>query len=172
MVLAFAGLTSAISLAEVVISSFIDKFHFNRKKVSIIIIVIQGAISMVYATGSGLSILDIVDAFINNYNIVVSGLIEIILVAWVYKLAGFKESINTVSDFKIGAWWDFCLKFLTPIFLAVMLSLKLINDFKTPYGGYPTEALIALGWSMPVIAFIVGILFAKFKDRQPNIPQK
>ena len=171
LVLAFAGLTSAISLAEVVISSFIDKFHFNRKKVSIIIIIIQGAISMVYATGSGLSILDIVDAFINNYNIVISGLIEIILIAWVYKLGSFKESINTVSEFKVGIWWDFCLKFLTPIFLAVMLSLKLINDFKTPYGNYPTWALVALGWSMPVIAFIVGILLAKFKDRQPNIPQ-
>ncbi|MCZ9944310.1 sodium-dependent transporter [Brachyspira hyodysenteriae] len=172
LVLSFAGLTSAISLAEVVISSFIDKFHFNRKKVSIVIIIIQGAISMVYATGSGLSILDIVDAFINNYNIVVSGLIEIILVAWVYKLGSFKETINTVSEFTVGNWWDFCLKFLTPVFLAIMLSLKLINDFKTPYGGYPTWALFALGWSMPVIAFIAGILLAKFKDRQPDIPHQ
>ena len=125
---------------------------------------------MVYATGSGLSILDIVDAFVNNYNIVVSGLIEIILIAWVYKLGEFKESINNVSEFSVGPWWNFCLKFLTPIFLAVMLSLKLINDFKTPYGNYPTWALIALGWSMPVIAFIVGILLAKFKDREMKIP--
>ncbi len=127
---------------------------------------------MVYATGSGLSILDIVDAFVNNYNIVLSGLIEIILVAWVYKLGSFKETINTVSEFKIGIWWDFCLKFLTPVFLAVMLSLKLINDFRNPYGNYPAWALALLGWSMPVIAFAVGILFAKLKDRQPNIPHQ
>lgn len=165
LVLAFAGLTSAISLTEVVISSFIDKFHFNRKKVSIVIIIIQGIISMVYATGSGLSYLDIVDAFVNNYNIVVSGLIEIILVAWAYKLGGLKEYINSVSEFRVGIWMDFCLKFLTPAFLAIMLSLKLINDFKVPYGNYPPLALITLGWSMPVIALIVGIILSKIKEK-------
>ncbi|WP_288550551.1 sodium-dependent transporter [uncultured Brachyspira sp.] len=168
LVLSFAGLTSAISLAEVVISSFIDKFHFNRKKVAVIVILIQGLISMVYATGSGLNILDIVDAFLNNYNIVVSGLIEIVLVAWVYKLGDFKELINKVSEFRVGLWWDFCLKFLTPIFLAIMLALKLINDFQKPYGNYPQAALIILGWSMPVLAFIVGIILAKLKDRTLN----
>lgn len=168
LVLSFAGLTSAISLAEVVISSFIDKFHFNRKKVAVIVILIQGLISMVYATGSGLNILDIVDAFLNNYNIVVSGLIEIVLIAWVYKLGDFKELINKVSEFRVGLWWDFCLKFLTPIFLAVMLALKLINDFQKPYGNYPQAALIILGWSMPVLAFIVGVILAKLKDRTLN----
>lgn len=170
LVLAFAGITSAISLTEVVISSFIDKFHYNRKKVSVIIICIQVCVSMLYATGSGLYFLDIVDAFLNNYNIVLSGLIELLLVVWVYKIGSLKQYINELSEIRVGIWWDFCLKFLTPVFLAVMLSLKLINDFKTPYGGYPTWALVALGWSMPVIAFIVGILFAKFNDRQPNIP--
>lgn len=168
LVLSFAGLTSAISLAEVVISSFIDKFHFNRKKVAVIVILIQGLISMVYATGGGLNILDIVDAFLNNYNIVVSGLIEIVLVAWVYKLGDFKELINKVSEFRVGLWWDFCLKFLTPIFLAIMLALKLINDFQKPYGNYPQAALIILGWSMPILAFIVGIILAKLKDRTLN----
>lgn len=168
LVLSFAGLTSAISLAEVVISSFIDKFHFNRKKVAVIVILVQGLISMVYATGSGLNILDIVDAFLNNYNIVVSGLIEIVLVAWVYKLGDFKELINKVSEFRVGLWWDFCLKFLTPIFLAIMLALKLINDFQKPYGNYPQAALIILGWSMPILAFIVGIILAKLKDRTLN----
>lgn len=164
LVLSFAGLTSAISLSEVVISAFIDKFNFKRKNISIVIIIIAGCLSMIFATGSGLSILDIVDAFVNNYNIVISGLIEVVLVAWVYKLGSLKEYINKVSDFKIGSWWDFCLKFLTPAFLAVTLSLKIINDFKVPYGDYPQEALIFLGWSMPVIGIIIGIILSKFKE--------
>ena len=168
LVLAFAGLTSAISLSEVVISSFIDKFHYNRKKASIVIMIIQAAISMVYATGGGLYILDIVDHFINNYNIVISGLIELVLIAWVYKLNDFKDLINKVSEFRIGIWWDFCLKFLTPIFLAVFLALKLITDFKTPYENYPQAALIGLGWSMPIIAFIVGVILAKLKEKYIN----
>ena len=168
LVLAFAGLTSAISLAEVVISSFIDKFHYNRKKASIVIMIIQAAISMVYATGGGLYILDIVDHFINNYNIVISGLIELVLIAWVYKLNDFKDLINKVSEFRIGIWWDFCLKFLTPIFLAVFLALKIREDLRVPYESYPQAALVGLGWSMPIIAFIVGIVLAKLKEKYIN----
>ena len=168
LVLAFAGLTSAISLTEVVVSSFIDKFHYNRKKVTIVIIIIQGLISMVYATGGGLYILDIVDHFINNYNIVISGLIEVVLIAWVYKLKDFKDLINRVSEFRVGIWWDFCLKFLTPVFLAVFLALKIIEDFKVPYENYPQAALVGLGWSMPIIAFIVGIILAKLKEKYIN----
>ena len=49
-----------------------------------------------------------------------------------------------------------------------MLALKLINDFQKPYGNYPQAALIILGWSMPVLAFIVGIILAKLKDRTLN----
>ena len=168
LVLSFAGLTSSISLTEVVVSSFIDKFHYNRKKATIVIIVIQGVLSMIYATGGGLKILDIVDHFINNYNIVISGLIEIVLIAWVYKLKDFKDLINRVSEFRIGIWWDFCLKFLTPVFLAVFLALKIIEDFKVPYGDYPQAALVGLGWSMPIIAFIVGIILAKLKEKYIN----
>ena len=168
LVLAFAGLTSAISLTEVVVSSFIDKFHYNRKKVTIVIIIIQGLISMVYATGGGLYILDIVDHFINNYNIVISGLIEVVLIAWVYKLKDFKDLINRVSEFRVGIWWDFCLKFLTPVFLAVFLALKIIEDFKVPYENYPQAALVGLGWAMPIIAFIIGVILAKLKEKYIN----
>ncbi|TKZ24463.1 sodium-dependent transporter, partial [Brachyspira catarrhinii] len=168
LVLAFAGLTSAISLTEVVVSSFIDKFHYNRRKTTIVIIIIQGLISMVYATGGGLYILDIVDHFINNYNIVISGLIEIVLIAWVYKLKDFKDLINRVSEFRVGIWWDFCLKFLTPVFLAIFLALKIIEDFRVPYENYPQAALVGLGWSMPIIAFIVGIVLAKLKEKYIN----
>ncbi len=60
------------------------------------------------------------------------------------------------------------MKFLTPIFLAVFLALKLITDFKTPYENYPQAALIGLGWSMPIIAFIVGAILAKLKEKYIN----
>lgn len=168
LVLSFAGLTSAISLAEVVISAFIDKFHFERKTASISIILIAAVLSMIFATGAGLAILDIVDAFLNNYNIVVSGLIELVLIAWIYKLDSLKAHINSVSDFKVGMWWNFCLKFLTPAFLAVMLTLKIKSDFKTPYGGYPNIALLCLGWSMPVLGVIAGLVLSRMKEKSIN----
>ena len=166
LVLAFAGLTSAISLTEVVISSFIDKFKFNRKRATILIILIQFILSLIYSFGGGLFILDIVDNFVNNYNIVVSGLIEILLIAWVYKLGDFKTLINDHSEIKVGIFWAFCLKILTPVLLAIILALKLISDFKAPYGGYPNYAVIALGWSIPIISIIVGILASNFKSNR------
>ena len=168
LVLAFAGLTSAISLTEVVISSFIDKFKFNRKKASIFIVVTQFILSLIYSFGGGLFILDIVDAFVNNYNILISGLIEILLITWVYKLGDFKTLINTNSEIKVNWFWAFCLKFLTPVILAIILAFKVIADIKSPYGNgqYPQYAIYALGWSMPVISLILGIIAANLKSNK------
>lgn len=159
--LAFAGFTSAISITEVIIAAITDKYNVTRKKAVTLIVLVAGSVSILFATGAGLYMLDIVDYFVNNYNIVLGGLIEIAIIGWVYKLTSIKEHANAISDFKLGAWWDFCLKILTPLMLAIMLILKFLNDIKVPYEGYPQKALVILGWSMPVLAVICGIVFLK-----------
>lgn len=161
--LAFAGFTSAISITEVIIAAIIDKFQVSRRKAVLSIVSVASVISLFFVTGAGLYILDIVDYFVNNYNIVGQAIIELILVCWFYKLDDLKKHANDISDFKVGKWWDICLKFVTPVILTIMLALKFINDIKNPYEGYPSKALFVLGWSMPIITIIFGIVLSKFK---------
>ncbi len=155
--LTIAGMSSQISITETVTSSFMDKFGYSRKRTATVYCIAGMAISMLFATGAGLLILDIVDHFINNFGILFAGLTEVILMSWIFKLDAIKEHVNSISDFKVYKWWDVCLKFITPLVLGYMAISNLIDEFTKAYGGYPIDALIMLGWTL-----VLGIIIVSF----------
>lgn len=159
--LLFAGITSSISLIEAVAAPFKDKFRWKREKVVTIICIVGFLVSTLYSTGAGLYILDIVDNFINNYGIVVVGLLEVILIGWIAKPNTIREHTNEISYFKIGRWWNIMIKFLTPAILIYMLIQSIMGEIKIPYGGYTLSALFLYGWSVIGIGIIGAILITK-----------
>ncbi|MGL4759852.1 MAG: sodium-dependent transporter [Sarcina sp.] len=165
--LIFAGITSSVSLTEAVSAPFQDKFGWSRKKVVTIMCLVGVCMSSIFATGAGLYILDIVDAFINNYGIVVVGLLEVILIGWILTPAKLREYTNAKSHFSIGKWWDIAIKYITPAILIYMIVQNIIIEIKTPYGGYQLSELFAYGWSVIGFGIIAGIVLARkpWKDK-------
>ena len=159
--LVFAGLTSCVSLVEAVSSAIIDKTGWERKKVVSYISVIGALLSATFATGAGLYILDIMDNFINCYGIVVVGLLEVIVIGWIVKPATIRNHTNKTSYFKIGKWWDFVVKFITPTMLLIMLISNFVAELKAPYGDYNLPELFAYGWSVVGLGIIGALLFSK-----------
>ena len=159
--LLFAGLSSMVSLCEVSVSVLIDRFSISRKRAASIYCGIGILCGIVFASRSGLLVLDIVDRFINNFGVLAGGLVEIIFLAWICGLDGFKDKINLTSDFKVGTLWSFCLRIITPAILGYMSISNLIGDIKTPYGGYPSLALFVFGWCLVggIIIFSIIINF-------------
>ncbi|WP_319414739.1 hypothetical protein [Marispirochaeta aestuarii] len=98
--LTFAGLSSLISINEVLIASFAEKMNIPRRKVVIGYTIIAALASLVFTTGAGLYILDIVDHWINNFGIVLSGIAELIIIGWMFKLLSVREHFEPISDFK------------------------------------------------------------------------
>lgn len=159
--LLFAGLSSMVSICEVSVSVLIDRFRISRKAAASIYCGIGILCGMVFASHSGLLVLDIVDRFINNFGVLTGGLLEIVFLAWICGLDGFKEHINLTSDFKVGKVWTFCLKFITPAILGYMiLSNLLVGDIRNLYGGYPSSALFVFGWCMLEGSIILSIFFS------------
>ncbi|MDZ5010835.1 sodium-dependent transporter, partial [Clostridium perfringens] len=115
--LVFAGITSTVSLIEAVSAPFIDKFGWARNKVVAVISIAGFLIGIIYSTGAGLYLLDIVDNFINNYGIVVVGLLEVVLIGWISTPDKVRNHTNEISYFKVGKWWNICVKFVTPTIL-------------------------------------------------------
>ena len=159
--LIFAGITSSVSLSEAVAAPFIDKFGIEKKKAVTIILILGLIIGFAYSTGAGLYLLDIIDNFINNYGIVVVGLLEVILIGWIIKPDTIREHTNRISYYKIGKWWNFAIKYLTPAILIYMLVQSFINEVKKPYGGYDLKALFAYGWSVIAIGIICALIISK-----------
>lgn len=166
MTLIFAGLSSLVSICEVTVSALMDKFNIERKK-AVTIYCITGLLGgTIFTTNAGLLILDIVDHFINNYGILAGGLVEIIFLSWVCRLDSFRAHINRTSDFGVGGWWAFCLKIVTPLVLGYMTVAKIIENIKTPYGGYSGTAVFFYGWFLVVSIVILALVFQFFNMRK------
>lgn len=129
------GIDSAFSIVEAVLAGMEDKFRFNKEKITAVICIIGFLIGLFFCTGAGIYWLDIVDNWMNNFGLVVIGLLECILIGWFWKTKPFKEYINSVSEIKIGLWWDICIKVITPVILIISLGVTFYNTLtKEPYG--------------------------------------
>ena len=166
LALIFAGLSSMVSICEVSIAALMEKFNINRKKAVTLYCLVGIFSGAIFASHSGLLVLDIVDRFINNFGVLAAGLVEIIFLTWVCDLDAVKAHINQTSDFCVGRLWGFCLKFITPAVLGYMSVKNLIGDLMTPYGDYPTRALVIFGWLLVVGIVVLAIIFQAHSLKQ------
>ncbi len=151
-----AGLSSSISIIEAFISAVIDKFGVNRKSVVTPVCVIGFAGSIIFATQAGIYWLDILDHFLTHYGLVVIGVLECILVGWLFKLEVLKRHINKISSIKLNIWWDICIKYFVPLVLGTILIGDIHGELKKPYGGYSWTSLILIGRDWLFLTLIAG----------------
>ncbi len=163
LTLSFAGLSSFISINEVVIRALADKFQIDRRKATIRYTLVAGTVSMLFATGAGLLILDVADHYINQYGIALGGLIQVILLGWFYKLSDVRDHINLTSDYKVGPIWTTLLKVVTPLILGYNIIRTLMGDIKTPYEGYDMTSQWVFGWGMLILLLVFAIMVGKTK---------
>lgn len=157
------GIDSAFSLVEAGAASLIDKFKLKRVHVNVGFGIVALLIGIIYTTRSGLYWLDIVDYFMNNYGLAVVCLLQCIAIGYFYNTKEMREYANSKSDFTIGAWWDFCIKYLTPIVVAVLLVTNIIDRIKSSYGDYSRLAEFLGGWLILIIFIIVAVFLYKRK---------
>ena len=158
--LTVAGVSSAISIVEAFVSGAEDKFGINRKMLATVLCILGFAGGIIFTTDGGLFWLDIVDHFINNYGLVMAGLLECIVVGWFFKLDIIRKHLNKVSKVQLGTWWNWIIKLYLPLFLAVILLNQLIRELFTAYEGYSWASLIGIGWSWVGITFLISFIFA------------
>ena len=155
--LIFAGLTSSVSMVEAFSSAMMDKIGISRKKIVTIACLIGYLVSILYTTGAGVYILDIVDAFVNSYGIVIVGLAEAVVAGWLLGPAVIRDHTNAISYYPIGKWWDVMIRFVTPAVLIYMVVQNIAGEIAKPYGGYERYATVILGWG--VILFGIAASF-------------
>lgn len=148
-----AGITSMISILQAVVSGFHDKFDMNHKKAVTVVMVPAFVLSLLFITGAGMNILDIVDAFINNIGIASAGVIEVILVTRFFNIEKLRREANEFSNFSIGRWWVFSLRIITTVVLGIMLFLNTRDYLYNGYGEYATADVNVFGWG--TILFVV-----------------
>ena len=164
--LVVAGISSLISILEVPISAFQEKFDWSRKKAVSIICGVCAVISIsAFSTGSSLVLVDVIDHFANNIGIVTGGLMSIVLVTWFNrnKIPSLLAHSNRISSVKLGGAWIFMLTVITPTVLTIALGLKFIDLVKTPYEGYSSTILLLFGWGVVVFFGLGAFILSRMK---------
>lgn len=161
--LVIAGLSSSVSIVETFSSALMDKFHLKRKTVVSAVAIVGFFGGVIFTTGGGLHWLDIVDHFITHYGLVVVGLLECILIGWIFKSNKLRKYINKVSFIRLGGWWDFCVRYITPLVLSTVLINDIIQEVSVPYGGYSWLAIILIGRDWILATLISAIIVSRLK---------
>ncbi|GAB6098997.1 sodium-dependent transporter [Halanaerocella petrolearia] len=156
--LVISGLSSTMSLIEAFSSSIMDKFQMTRKQAISLVCGVGFLGSTIYATGMGLVVLDVVDNWMNNYNLALIGVIECLLLGYFWNLDHVKSHVNRVSDFEVGDWWKVAIKYITAIVLGISLVIKLKGELTSLYAGYPLSAILTLGWGVTFGLIIIAYL--------------
>jgi len=161
------GIDSAFSMIEPIAAGIHEKWHISKTKTTAITCVIGFFLSLSFTPGSGLYWLEIMDHFIANFGLVVIGLLECILLGWMYPLKKFREYANKRSDFSIGPWWEYLIKYIIPFVLIVLLIISIIDNILNPYMDFPVW-IIALGGLVPLLsAPVFGYIL--MKKRRMNL---
>lgn len=176
--LVLAGLTSLMSITETYVAGLVDKFNISRNKAVLFGGGLAAVISLIYATQGGMSFLDAVDYFINQFGVAFAGLVEVVLIAWVLrKLKTFQVHANEISDIRLGSWWTFSLTFITPLVLGYMMyglfKQNLLKEFATEngnYEGYADTFIIYSGWFVAGVVLVLGIILSliKWRNHRPT----
>jgi NSS family neurotransmitter:Na+ symporter len=158
--LVIAGLTSLVSVIEVVISAVRDKFEMTRVGAALVVSVPCMVISLLFfSTTSGIYVLDIVDHYINQFGILLVAVVSMLVVAWGLRaLPMLADHLNHNGSIHIGTWWRVLISIITPLALAYILIDKLITDLDEPYEGYPQWMLLTFGWGAAVAVIVFGFL--------------
>jgi neurotransmitter:Na+ symporter, NSS family len=165
--LVVAGITSLVSVVEVVISAVRDKFDTGRLTATLVVGVPAAVLSLVlFSTTSGIYVLDVVDHFVNHYGILVVALVATLVVAWALRaLTGLGDHLNEHGRPRVGAGWRALTGVVAPASLALVLVLALRDDLTAPYEDYPTWLLVGFGWLLVVALPLVGLLLSRLPWR-------
>lgn len=135
----FAAVTSSIALTESAVSTFEDELHWSRKKATVfmtVVMIFLGTLSclgygpLAGITVIGMQFLDFFDFLTNSVMMPIAAIATCLLVS---RVIGVEKIENEVTEgghlFKRKAIFQFMIKYLCPIFAAIILVSSVANAF-------------------------------------------
>ena len=159
------GIDSAFALQEAFTTGFNDKWSIGAEKLARIFVLVAFPVSLIFVTRGGFYWFDIVDKWVCDFGLVISGLIQCIIIGYIYNIEDFRGHLNTHSEIRLGKWWIWTLRYFTPAVLLVILSVNLYKDIKEGYEDYPRWATLIGGWGSVLIWVVLGYYLWKKPSR-------
>jgi NSS family neurotransmitter:Na+ symporter len=165
------GIDSAFSLTESMLAAVVDKTGWRRSIVLPLITVVGIAVGVVYVTQGGLNWLGVIgDVVDGTWGIAFLGLLECIVLGWLWRIDSLRRHANERSDWRLGKWWNYLIRVFIPIVLSSLFVWSLFDDL-TQEGGFLRDEtggwILAdcVGLSVIVLVPLAGVLIGFSKGR-------
>jgi len=117
----FAGITSSVAMAQPLISFLKERFDFNHRKATLTIgVLIFICVQFVVLWGEH-GFLNEMDYWAGTFALVIVALMEVIVFAWIFGIDNAWKELNQGSDIKIPIIFKYIIRYVTPIYLIVIL---------------------------------------------------
>lgn len=134
VMVAFAALTSSVSIMETLVANCMELFHQTRKKTCLIIGLLSAIASsiiclgynvfyfeMTLPNGQTAQLLDIMDYISNSFLMPLISLLTCILIGWVIKPKWIIEEMESSGHpFRRKHLYSFMIRYVTPVIMAVL----------------------------------------------------
>ena len=124
-----AGITSSVSLAQPAVAFLEDEFNLNRRKAVVIFALVSFVLCKpaIFLLRHG--VVDELDFWGGTFFLVVFAAMETILFAWVFGMEKAWDEIHHGADMSVPKPYKFIIKYITPLFLFVILGMWLWQEW-------------------------------------------
>ncbi len=174
--LAMIAIQAAVSMLEAFVAPFSEAFMIKRGRLAALVCVIGAGICAVFATTAGAAAVEISDAFINFYNILILGIAECVVFA-----LGGKKSVALAGEINRFTrklkmpekFFGISVRILSP---SVLSALTCFEVYRLVTNGlaFPLWLQICFGWGLSFIVFAAALIIARralspvpYKFRKP-----
>ncbi|NYI69474.1 NSS family neurotransmitter:Na+ symporter [Naumannella cuiyingiana] len=165
--LVVAGLTSLISVVQVISAAFQDRFGLTARTGALAVGIPCAIVScLLFSTTTGLVTLDTVDKFTNEFGIVGSAIATVVIVGHLARQTpALRAHLNDVSRPRIGSWWEVLIKWLIPAVLLIMLLWSGYGVVTEGYEGYAGWFLGVFGWGALLFMLVMACVLTALPRR-------
>ncbi len=175
------GVDSAFSMTESILASIVDKTGWRRCIVLPVLTIVGFLFGLFYVTGAGFNWLGAIDGFVNGtWGIAFMGLLECVVLGWLWRIGTLRRHANSRSDWKLGKWWDYLIRMVIPIVLGTLFFWQLFDDIsgegflRTPEGEWilPNCVGLTIVALVPIVAIILSLMKGRTDIEDPERPEQ
>ena len=175
------GVDSAFSMTESILASIVDKTGWRRCIVLPVLSVVGFLFGLFYVTRAGFNWLGAIDGFVNGtWGIAFMGLLECIVLGWLWRIGTLRRHANTRSDWKLGRWYDYLIRMVIPVVLGALFFWQLFDDIsgggflRTPQGDWilPNCVGLSIVALAPIVAIILSLTKGRTDIEDPERPEQ
>jgi NSS family neurotransmitter:Na+ symporter len=136
---------------------------------------------MIYITRAGFNWLGAIDGFVNGtWGIAFMGLLECIVLGWLWRIGTLRRHANSRSDWKLGRWYDYLIRMVIPVVLGALFFWQLFDDIsgggflRTPQGEWilPNCVGLTIVALVPIVAIILSLTRGRADIKEPERPEQ